>query len=85
MVVDGRLYLCEARNSASMDEDEIEKLISAATRIRPDVLLIACMEQNAAGLNRAMQTIKQRLPPGIDIELLAFRRDALEDDPILPH
>jgi hypothetical protein len=85
MVVDGRLYLCEAKSSAALDGDEIEKLVSAATRIRPDVVLIACMEENAAGLSRAMQTLKQRLPKEIETELLAFQASALEDDPILPH
>jgi len=85
MVVDGWLYLCEAKSSAALDEDEIEKLVSAATHIRPDVLLIACMEENTTGLNRAMQTLKQRLPKGIETEVLAFQGSALEDDPILPH
>jgi hypothetical protein len=85
MVVDGWPYLCEAKSSAALDEDEIEKLVSAATHIRPDVLLIACMEENTTGLNRAMQTLKQRLPKGIETEVLAFQGSALEDDPILPH
>jgi hypothetical protein len=43
------------------------------------------MEENAAGLSRAMQTLKQRLPKEIETELLAFQASALEDDPILPH
>ena len=74
-----------SKKFGALDGDEIEKLVSAATRIRPDVVLIACMEENAAGLNRAMQTLKQRLPKEIETELLAFQASALEDDPILPH
>jgi hypothetical protein len=85
MVVDGRLYLCEAKNSAALSRDEIESLVSAATRIRPDVVLVVCMEQDATGLNRAMEMLRERLPQKIETELLAFRASDLEDDPILPH
>lgn len=85
MVVDGHLYLCEAKSSAALDDSEIEKLISAATRIRPDFVLVACMEEDSAGLNRAMEALTRRLPEGIGAELLVFQSEALEDDPILPH
>jgi hypothetical protein len=83
-VVDGMLYLCEGKSSAGLDDSEIVKLVSAAERIRPDVLLIACMEEDTRGINAQATKLKGRLPSGVDFEIIEFRPEVLERSPILP-
>ena len=83
-VVDGRLYLCEAKSSSGLDNRQIEQLFSAATRIRPDVLLIACMDEMTPSLRTSAVALQSRLGAEIKVELLEFDADALEKKPILP-
>jgi hypothetical protein len=51
VVVDGELYLCEAKTSPGLNSLQVEQLSAAASRIRPNVLLISCMEPPTAGLS----------------------------------
>jgi hypothetical protein len=83
-VVDGRLYLCEAKSSSGLDNNQIEQLLSAATRIRPDVLLIACMDEVTPSLRTSAEALQSRLGAEIKVELLEFQANALEKNPILP-
>jgi hypothetical protein len=83
-VVDGRLYLCEAKSSSGLDKRQIEQLFSAATRIRPDVLLIACMDEVTPSLRTSAEELRSRLGVEIKVELLEFQADALERNSILP-
>jgi hypothetical protein len=83
-VVDGRLYLCEAKSSSGLDNQQIEQLLSAATRIRPDVLLIACMDEVTPNLRTSAEALQSRLGAEIKVELLGFQADALERNSILP-
>ena len=83
-VVDGRLYLCEAKSSSGLDNNQIEQLCSAANHIRPDALLIACMDEVSPGLRTSAEALQSRLGAEINVELLKFDADALEKKPILP-
>jgi hypothetical protein len=60
-VVDGRLYLCEAKSSSGLDNNQIEQLWSAATHIRPDGLLIASMDEVSPGLRTSAEALQSRL------------------------
>src|SRR5262249_6044465 len=83
-VVAGRLYLCEAKSSSGLDNHQIEQLFSTATRIRPDVLLIACMDEMTPSLKTSAKALQSRLGAEIKVELLEFDAGALEKNPILP-
>jgi hypothetical protein len=83
-VVDGRLYLCEAKSSSGLDNNQIAQLWSAATHIRPDALLIACMDEMSPGLRTSAEALQSQLGAEIKVELLEFHADALEKNPILP-
>jgi hypothetical protein len=83
-VVDGQLYLCEAKSSSGLDNQQIEQLFSAATHVRPDVLLIACRDEVTPGLKASAETLRSRLGAKIKVELLEFHANALEKNSILP-
>jgi len=61
-----------------MDGRDIDQLVLAAERIRPDVVLVACMEQATDALRRSIGTLRERVRDGIEVELLDFRPEALE-------
>jgi hypothetical protein len=46
-VVDNELYLCEAKNSDGLSTQDKAKLVAAIERVRPDVLLLVCMDTDA--------------------------------------
>jgi hypothetical protein len=80
-VVDGNLYLCEAKTSAALTAREIEQLVLAAERIRPDILLVACMEPATEGLRTSIASLQRRVDEGVKVELLDFRAEMLERAP----
>jgi hypothetical protein len=84
VVVDGTLYLCEAKTSAALDPSQVDRLLNAASRIRPDVLLISCMEPATAALRTAVNTLQTGLGPDIRVDLLEFEADELDDNSMLP-
>jgi hypothetical protein len=67
-----------------LDNRQIEQLFSAAKRIRPDVLLIACMDEVTPSLRTSAEMLRRRLGAEIKVELLEFQGDALEKNSILP-
>src|SRR5262245_42136762 len=69
---------------AGLDKNQIEQLCSAATHIRPDALLIACMDEVSSSLRTSAKALQSRLGAEINVELLEFDADALEKNPILP-
>jgi hypothetical protein len=69
-VVDGKLYLCEGKSSAGLSIGEIDQLVLAAERIRPDVVLVACFEQATDGLRRSIETLRQRVRDFAEVELI---------------
>jgi hypothetical protein len=83
-VVDGLVYLVEAKSSKGLGEGEIKQLLIAAERIRPDVLLVACMSPERAALDRSANELREALSPDIKVELLTFDPAALDRSPFLP-
>lgn len=85
-VVDGILYLVEAKASARLSADEIENLLNVCERVRPDVLLIALMEAKPSnGLDHRLDSLGQKLMPRTKVEILRFNPSDLEDGSMLPH
>jgi hypothetical protein len=69
-VVDGRLFMCEAKTSSGLSKGEIEKLVLAAERIRPDVVLLAFSDAKTTKAEAARKALAARLPPGIDVQAM---------------
>jgi hypothetical protein len=84
VVVDGILYLCEAKVSSRITAEEIERLVKICARIRPDVLLIACMDERAVGLERRVDGLREAVKMTTRVEVLIFDPSYLRDDSILP-
>ena len=85
-VVDGALYLIEAKASARLSANQMKDLQDVCERVRPDVLLIALMEAKpAAGLDRRLDDLKEQLLPLTKLEVLRFDPTILEDGSMLPH
>jgi hypothetical protein len=83
-VVDGQLYLCEAKSSSGLDNWQVEQLCSAVTRIHPDVLLIACMDEATQALRRTVEAMQERLGSETKVDLIEFKPESLEIDSMLP-
>jgi hypothetical protein len=83
-VVDGRLYLCEAKSSSGLDNRQVEQLCSVVTRIRPDVLLIACMDEATQAMRRTVEEMQERLGAETKVEIIDFKSESLEKDSMLP-
>jgi hypothetical protein len=83
-VVDGELYLCEAKSSSGLNPSQIEQLAAAATRVRPDVLLVSCMDEPTPSLRAAVTSLQSRLAPDVRVELLEFRLEELREGSMLP-
>ncbi|MEH2494482.1 hypothetical protein V1294_000961 [Bradyrhizobium sp. AZCC 1678] len=77
-VVDGALYLCEAKTSAGLSAQQIAQLISAAERIRPDVILISCTDKISSGMKAAASQIQTTVGDEIKVELLELTPEMLE-------
>ncbi|GGF62519.1 hypothetical protein GCM10007301_22800 [Azorhizobium oxalatiphilum] len=78
VVVDGRVHLVEAKSAAKLDSNEIDQLITASKFIRPDVLVIACMDAETDGLKRAVEKLRSKLEVGVEVQLLTFDPGELE-------
>lgn len=83
-VVDGEVYLVEAKSSAGLAEGEVAQLLLAAERIRPDVLMVACMNESSGALDRTAQRLRGALPAEIKVEVLTFNSAELDRRPFLP-
>jgi len=83
-VVDGNLYLCEAKTSAVLDRSQREQLVAAATRIRPDVLLLSTMDEPGSGLKEAVAELQRDIGNDTKVDLMEFRPEALDQREVLP-
>lgn len=84
VVVDGLVYLVEAKNSAGLDESEISQLVMAAERIRPNVVFIASMGGGNSSPDDLIENLKSKLPSEISIEVRTFDDKKLDRHPFLP-
>ena len=82
-VVDGLVYLCEVKSSSR--GFSVEKFIEIAKRIRPDVALLAVMENPTSTLVEDFQAAKERLA-AVDIrtQLMTLQDGEIQEDPYLP-
>lgn len=83
-VVDGKLYLCEVKSSSALSKDELKQLVGMATKIRPDVLVISCMDEPEGQVNAAVKSLTRQLSDDIRVELLSFDPKEFERSPLLP-
>lgn len=84
-VVDGLLYLIEAKASARLSGPEITNFVEICERVRPDVFMIALMEAKlSADFDRRLDEF-QKLMPQTKVEVLRFDPSELEDGSMLPH
>lgn len=80
-IVDGTVYLVEAKSAAGIDDDVRGQLVMTAEHIRPDVLVIASMEKSNAALERARRDSRAALPVEIEINLMTFDPEQLQRMP----
>jgi hypothetical protein len=83
-IVDGKVFLVEAKSSDGLSEGEMRKLALAAERIRPDQILLAGADSDLASPERAAERLKSMLPQGTQIEVNTLRPQALDNCPLLP-
>ncbi len=83
-VVDATLYLCEAKNSGGLNTNDKTKLVSAVNRIRPNVLLLICMDTDSRRLAADADELRDQMPGDLTIEVIGFAPERLRRDPILP-
>lgn len=86
VVSDGRCLLCEVKSSwASTRRSDIEKLVDLARRLRPDVALLAVMEEGDGGFAADLRSAQEMLAAeGIAWELLVHRGEEDSHEPYLP-
>ena len=84
VILDGGAFLCEVKASWSvLRTSDIINLVELAKRLRPDVALLAIME-NGEQLDAELGAARTELAGvGIKFELLTLRQSGLEDGPYL--
>jgi hypothetical protein len=75
-VVDGKVYVCEAKSSPGLTDRQATQLVAVAQKIRPDALLIACMDQMTSRMRTAAERIRGTLGEDVRVELLDFKPEA---------
>lgn len=83
-VVDGIVYLVEAKSSGGLTEKEIHQLVLAAERIRPDVVLLVCMDRKSVALDKSAEKLRASLQVDTKVEVLTFNPTELDREPFLP-
>lgn len=84
-IVDGKTYAVEATASKNLKDAEIDKLAAFATRVRPDVISIACAADTERTRDRLKQRIEEKIPDGVSVEVLEYRTSEHQIDPYLPY
>jgi hypothetical protein len=83
-VVDGALYLCEAKNSGGLSPNDKTKLIKAVERIRPNVLLLVSMDDDTKKMVLDGKNLQTQVDADVHVEVMGFMPEKLRRDPILP-
>jgi len=84
VVVDGALYQVEAKTSPVLDSEGVNQLVSVASRIRPDVLLLSFMDEPNGNMAGVKSQVQQRLGRDIRVELMGLDPNLLVRDALLP-
>jgi hypothetical protein len=84
-VVDGVLYLCEAKNSGGLSTNDKAKLTAAAERIRPNTFLLVCMDVDTTRLSVDAGELRRRIARDISVEVMGFEPGQLRRAPVLPY
>jgi hypothetical protein len=84
VILDGNTFLCEVKASWSvLRTSHIADLVELAKRLRPDVALLAVMENDEQLTAEITSARKDLAQSGIEFELLTLRQSSLEHDPYL--
>lgn len=84
VLLDGRAILCEAKSSwHSLRTTHIAEFVALASRLRPDIALLAVMEEGSGPAADLAAAQKQLADEGIEFELLTLDRYDAGDDPYL--
>ena len=84
VVVDGTLYLCEAKAGDRISAEQVERLVQICARVRPDILLIACMDENSTGLEGRVNSLREAIKPTTHVEIMTFDPNDLREGSSLP-
>jgi len=85
VILDGQAILCEVKSSwHSLRRSHITDLIALASRLRPDIAMLAVMEAGSGPAADLDQARNQLAAEGIRFELLTPDQYNLNDDPYLP-
>ncbi|GMR00155.1 MAG: hypothetical protein BMS9Abin18_0988 [Zetaproteobacteria bacterium] len=85
VLLDGRAMLCEVKSSwRGLRLTDIAKFVELASRLRPDIALLAVMEAGAGPATALSDAKNQLAEEGIEFELLTPSEYEVEDDPYLP-
>ena len=68
-----------------MSTDDKEKLVSAAEKVRPNTLLLICMDEDTTRLAVDADELRERVAPDISVEIIGFEPGQLRRDSILPY
>ena len=84
MLRDGQAVICEVKSSWShLRASDITKLVSLSKRLRPDVALLAVMD-NATTLQTEQRAAQAELKAaGIEFQVVQFDPKADQDEPYL--
>jgi hypothetical protein len=84
IVLDGRAMLCEVKSSwHSLRLTHITEFVALASRLRPDIALLAVMEAGNGPTSALSAAQKQLADQGIEFELLTPSGYEMRDDPYL--
>jgi hypothetical protein len=84
VIIDGQAVLCEVKSSwRSLRSSHIDELVALASRLRPDIAMLAVMEKGTAFAERLAVAQQQLLTEGIKFELLTADTYDPVDDPYL--
>jgi hypothetical protein len=83
-IVDGRVHLVEAKSASSLNSRQITQLVTATERIRPDVVVVACMDEHTEALKRSVTALSASIPECVEVKVLTFSPEQLRCNPLLP-
>lgn len=84
-IVDGQAVLCEVKSTwTSVRAPDIGGLVALAKRLRPDLVVLAVMEEGGARFSELLADAgRQLLAVGISLEVLTPDKYSVSDDPFL--